>query len=71
VEADVRAGSPAGAREGEVQRIFRDLDDPNHIFIVLEFESAEDAREAQGRLIESGVLDRFDDKHGPNVVQEA
>jgi hypothetical protein len=31
----------------------------------------EDAEEAQGRLVESGVLDRFDDKHGPNVVQEA
>jgi hypothetical protein len=23
------------------------------------------------RLLESGVLDRFEDKHGPNVVQEA
>jgi hypothetical protein len=22
-------------------------------------------------LVESGVLDRFEDKHGPNVVQEA
>jgi len=31
----------------------------------------EEAEEAQRRIVESGVLDRFDDKHGPNVVQEA
>ncbi len=31
----------------------------------------EDANEAQRRLLDSGVLDRFEDKHGPNVVQEA
>jgi hypothetical protein len=62
---------PQAREEAKVQRIFRDVDDPNHVFIFLEFESTEDAREAQSRLIESGVLDRFDDKHGPNVVQEA
>ena len=62
---------PQAREKAKVQRIFRDVDDPNHVFIFLEFESAEDAREAQSRLIESGVLDRFDDKHGPNVVQEA
>ena len=27
--------------------------------------------ESRRRLVESGVLDRFEDKHGPNVVQEA
>jgi hypothetical protein len=61
-----------GAREkAETQRIFRAVDDPNHVFILLEFASVEDANEAQRRLLESGVLDRFEDKHGPNVVQEA
>jgi hypothetical protein len=44
---------------------------PNHVFILLEFASGEDANEAQRRLLESGALDRFEDKHGPNVVQEA
>ena len=62
---------PQAREKAKVQRIFRDVDDSNHVFIFLEFESADEAREAQGRLIESGVLDRFDDKHGPNVVQEA
>jgi hypothetical protein len=47
------------------------MDDPNHVFIQLEFDSEEDAQEAQRRLSESGVLDRFDDRHGPTVVVEA
>ncbi len=61
-----------GAREkANSQRIFRSADDPNHVFILLEFDSEEDAREAERRLSESGVLDRFGDKHGPTVVVEA
>jgi hypothetical protein len=60
-----------GAREkASVQRVFRDVDDPNHVFIFLEFASVDDANEARLRLVESGVLDRFADKHGPTVVQE-
>jgi hypothetical protein len=60
-----------GAREkASVQRVFRDVDDPNHVFIFLEFASVDDANEARLRLVESGVLDRFADKNGPTVVQE-
>ena len=60
-----------GAREkASVQRIFRGVDDPNHVFIFLEFDSVEDANEARDRLLSSGVLDRFQDKHGPNVLEE-
>jgi hypothetical protein len=60
------------AREKAVsQRIFRRADDPDHVFIFLEFDSLEDAREAERRLRESGVLDRFEDVHGPNVLTEA
>ena len=51
--------------------MFRAVDDPDHVFIVLEFESVDDAAEARDRLVGSGVLDRFADKHGPNVVVEA
>ena len=54
-----------------MQRVFRNVDDPNHVFVFLEFDSVGDADEARRRLVESGVLDRFEDKHGPNVVQEA
>jgi hypothetical protein len=60
-----------GAREkATLQRVFRDVDDPNHVFVVLEFESTDDANEARSRLVNSGVLDRFEDKDGPNVVEE-
>jgi hypothetical protein len=62
---------PQAREKASVQRIFRNVDDPNHVFIFLEFASVADAEEARGRLVGSGVLDRFDDKHGPNVVQEA
>jgi hypothetical protein len=61
---------PRAREKAKVQRIFRNVDDPNHVFIFLEFESIDDANEARHRLVESGVLDRFQDKHGPNVVQE-
>jgi hypothetical protein len=62
---------PRAREKATVQRVFRTVDDPNHVFIFLEFASVDDANEARVRLLESGVLDRFDDKHGPNVVQEA
>jgi hypothetical protein len=62
---------PQARERAKVQRVFRNMDDPNHVFVFLEFGSVEEAEEAQRRLVESGVLDRFDDKHGPNVVQEA
>ena len=62
---------PRAREKATVQRVFRGVEDPNHVFIVLEFESVEDAQEARSRLVSSGVLDRFEDKHGPNVVVEA
>jgi hypothetical protein len=61
---------PRARENATSQRVFRSVDDPNHVFIFLEFPSVDDAREAQRRLLESGVLDRFTDKHGPNVVTE-
>ena len=62
---------PQTREKAKVERVFRKVDDPNHVFVFLEFASVDDAQEAQSRLVESGVLDRFDDKHGPNVLQEA
>jgi hypothetical protein len=61
---------PRAREQAREQRVFRCADDPNHVFIFLEFESVEDARAASARLVSSRVLDRFDDKHGPNVVEE-
>lgn len=61
---------PNAREKAMTQRIFRNVDDPNHVFVMLEFDSVDSANEARGRIVNSGVLDRFDDKHGPNVVQE-
>ncbi len=62
---------PQAREKAKVQRVFRRVDDPNHVFVFLEFDSVEDAQEARQRLEASGVLDRFEDKHGPNVLEEA
>jgi hypothetical protein len=62
---------PLAREKATRQRIFRRVDDPNHVFIFLEFDSVADAEEARGRLEGSGVLDRFQDKDGPNVLEEA
>ena len=62
---------PRAREKATSQRVFRSTDDPNLVFIHLEFDSTEEAHEAQRRLSESGVLDRFEDKHGPTVVVEA
>ncbi|MDX6401538.1 MAG: hypothetical protein QOF27_2144 [Gaiellaceae bacterium] len=62
---------PLAREKSTRQRVFRKVDDPNHVFIFLEFDSVPDAEEARRRLTESGVLDRFDDKDGPNVLEEA
>jgi hypothetical protein len=62
---------PRAREKAKLQRVFRGVEDPGQVFIVLEFESLDDAQEARRRLVSSGVLDRFEDKHGPNVVVEA
>jgi hypothetical protein len=62
---------PRAREKATAERVFRGVDDPNHVFVLLEFVSVEDAQEARQRIVDSGVLDRFADVHGPNVVAEA
>lgn len=62
---------PRAREKAEVQRVLRNTDDPNEVFVYLEYASLEDATEARDRLVASGVLDRFDDKHGPSVLIDA
>ncbi len=62
---------PQAREKATAQRVLRNVDDPNEVFIYLEFASTEDADEARSRLVRSGVLDRFDDKHGPTVLEAA
>jgi hypothetical protein len=61
-----------GARiDSKGWRILRNVDDRNEVFIQIEFASAEDAKVGREKLLSSGVLDRFQDKSGPTVVEEA
>ena len=62
---------PRAREKAQVQRVLRSVDDPNEVFIYLEYGSLEDADEARTRLVSSGVLERFKDKHGPNVLVDA
>jgi hypothetical protein len=62
---------PRAREKATTQRVLRSTDDPNEVVIYLEFASAEDALEARERLVGSGVLDRFEDKTGPLVLEEA
>ncbi len=62
---------PRAREKAQSQRVLRSVDDPNEVFIYLEFSSLEDPNEARERLVSSGVLDRFEDKHGPNVLSDA
>jgi hypothetical protein len=62
---------PKAREKASTQRVLRSVDDPNEVVILLEFDSADEAREARDRLLGSGVLDRFDDKTGPLVLEGA
>jgi hypothetical protein len=62
---------PNAREKASVQRVLRSADDPNEVVILLEFDSLEDATESRERLLGSGVLDRFEDKTGPLVLEAA
>ena len=62
---------PRAREKAQTQRVLQSVDDPNEVFIYLEYASVEDANEARERLVSSGVLDRFEDTHGPDVLTDA
>jgi hypothetical protein len=65
------ADSPGVRQTAKSYRLFRSVEDPNEVFVQVEFASAEEARVARGKLEASGVLDRFPDHTGPTVVDVA
>jgi hypothetical protein len=62
---------PRAREKAVVQRVLQSTADGNEVFIYLEYATLEDANEARDRLISSGVLDRFEDTHGPSVLVDA
>lgn len=62
---------PPNAREhASGYRVLRGIDEPGTVIIEVEFPTEEAAREGRRRLVDSGVLERFEHV-GPTVVEEA
>jgi hypothetical protein len=63
---------PPGARaEAKGHRILRSSEDPNDVYIQVEFGSADHALAARERLLASGVLERVSLQAGPTLTEEA
>jgi hypothetical protein len=63
--------APGARRAAKGYRIFRNTEEPGEVFVLVEFDSADEAKAARERLLASGVLDRFEDKTGPKLVEVA
>ena len=62
---------PQARKAARGHRILRSLEDPNEVFVQVDFASTDDANAARERLLASGVLDRVTVKAGPTVAEEA
>jgi hypothetical protein len=58
-------------KDAEGYRIARSVENPNELFIQVEFPSSEKAKSARERLLASGVLERFPGRTGPTIVDVA
>jgi hypothetical protein len=63
--------TPGARSKAKGHRILRSVENPGEVTILTEFASVEDAQTGRERLLASGVLDRFDDKDLPKIVEEA
>ena len=63
--------TPGARQKAKAYRLLRSVDDPAQVYILVEFASVDDAREGRARLLASGVLDRFEDKDLPVIVEDA
>jgi hypothetical protein len=61
---------PVGRRQVATgHSISRSVDNPNDIYLRTEYNSVEDAKDLREKLLASDVLDRFNVKTGPIVVE--
>ena len=69
---EVFDADPAGRRQAARGHILsRSVDNPNEVFVRVEFNSVEDANAFRERLLASGALDRVTVKTPPTVVEVA
>ena len=63
---------PAGRKQSaRGHRIFRSVDDPNVVFVRVEFDSTDEAKSFRDRLLASGALDNVTIKTEPTVAEMA
>ena len=63
---------PLGRKQAAMgHTIFRDVENPNHIFVGLEFATEADAKVFRDRLLGSEVMDRMTPIQAPTVVDTA
>jgi hypothetical protein len=63
---------PAGrVQAAKGHRILRSTQDPNDVFVQVEFASADEANSFRERLLASGALDNVTVKTEPTVAEEA
>jgi hypothetical protein len=61
---------PAGRKAvAKGHRLSRSVDNPNEIYLAVDFPTTDDARAVLGRLTESGVLGRFHPTVGPVITE--
>ena len=63
---------PAGRKQAAKRhRLMRSVENPNEVFIQVEFDSVDTAKAFREKLLASGVLDGIDVKSGPTVTEVA
>jgi hypothetical protein len=61
---------PAGRKAvAKGHRISRSVDNPNEVFLAVDYASADDARTIVERLREGGVFQRFQPTLGPTIAE--
>lgn len=61
---------PAGRKQSaEGHRIFRSMNDPNEVFVGVEFPSGDEAKSFRQRLLASGALDNVTATKEPTVAE--
>jgi hypothetical protein len=63
--------TPGARADATGHRIMRNADEPNEVFLLVEFASTEAAKTGRQKLLASGVLDRFADRTDPKILEEA
>jgi hypothetical protein len=63
---------PAGRQQAaKGHMLSRSVDNPNEVFVRVEFDSVEDARAFRDRLLASGALDNVNVKTPPTIAEVA